>query len=341
MCDVLQVLFPRDGSKGKQREVEGVSIGIRRAEPDLQMSGIGAKAAKADQLGVDDVNVDWVDTGRQKKVDESYRMGDVRSLIQAHEEIDLEKLIEHKEEAEGAGGEYIKAFVLGGLDGIVSTFALVASMGGAHMALGQLIAVGLAKVIADAFSMGFGEFASATAELEHALGILARETWETENHKDGEVKEMCEIYMQKGCSKEDALTTLSIMSKYKDLFIEHMLVMEHGILPPDADDKWQPLKQGLVCFLAFAAFGMIPLAGFIVVYMVGGNSASGDSSDLSATMGLAYALTAATLFFMGVAKAKLTGQSTPVRSGIMMLVNGTVAGGVAYLVGETLVAIIV
>lgn len=334
MCDVVKMMFPNDGIQGKKSDVEGVSIGVKRAEPDLLMSGL---SAKAEPLGLGDVSLDLLGMSRQTKVDESYRMGDVRSLIQAHEEIDLEALLEHKEDAEGAGGDYIKAFVLGGLDGIVSTFALVASMGGAHMALGQLIAVGLAKVIADAFSMGFGEFASATAELEHALGILARETWETENHKDGEVKEMCEIYMQKGCSMEDALTTLSIMSKYKDLFIEHMLVMEHGILPPDADDKWQPMKQGLVCFLAFAAFGMIPLAGFIVVYMVGGNTAAGD---LSATLGLAYGLTAATLFIMGVAKAKLTGQSTPLRSGFMMLINGSVAGGVAYLIGETLVSII-
>jgi len=288
--------------------------------------------AKSKVVSHEDV---FVEKARQKKVDACYKMGDVTALIEAHEEIDLESFPAHEEEKEAAGGDYIKAFVLGGLDGIVSTFALVASMGGAHMALGQLIAVGLAKVLSDAFSMGFGEFASATAELEHALGILARETWETENHKDGEVKEMCELYMQKGCSKEDALTALSIISKYHDLFIEHMLAMEHGILPPDGDDRWQPLKQGFVCFLAFAAFGLIPLIGFIFVFM-----AYGNIGDLTLTLGVAYALTAVTLFSMGVAKAKLTGQSTPLRSGMLMLVNGTVAGGVAYLVGDILVSLI-
>ena len=50
------------------------------------------------------------------------------------------------EEEIGLGGDYIKSFVFGGLDGIVSTFALVAGLSGASASLTTLIAVGLAKV---------------------------------------------------------------------------------------------------------------------------------------------------------------------------------------------------
>lgn len=266
----------------------------------------------------------------------SYMMGDVRSLVEAHEKIDLDNVGEHEEGSAKEVGEYIKAFVFGGLDGIVSTFALVASMDGARISAGPMLAVGLAKVISDAFSMGFGEFTSATAELEHSMAILKRETWETENHLEGEVKEMCEIYMQRGASKQDALTMMTVLSKYKDLFIENMLIMEHGILPPDMDDKWQPLKQGFVCFFAFAIFGLIPLAAFIVLFAVQGDVVP----ESSQTLLVALCMTAATLFTMGFIKAKLTSQPKQVKSGLLMVLNGSVAGGVAYLIGEMLVALI-
>lgn len=263
---------------------------------------------------------------------QSYRLGEVASLVKYQAVIDLENTPDHSEDKPGVGGDYVKAFVFGGLDGIVSTFALVAGLGGARMQIGTLIAVSLAKVLADAFSMGFGQFTSATAELEHVLRVKAREEWETENHEDGEVKEMCEIYMQRGCSKEDSLTMMTILVKYRDLFVEHMLVMEHGIMPPDQEDRWAPVKQGFVCFLAFTVFGLVPLIGFFIFAAVQGSAAAAGEKVLI----LAYCLTAFTLLVMGVLKSKLTGNKRYLRSGLMMVFNGTIAGGVAYLIGEVL-----
>jgi len=273
---------------------------------------------------------------RQAAVRKCYNMGDVNSLVQYHEAIDLDKVNEHEEVAAGMGGDYIKSFVFGGLDGIVSTFALVAGLGGASASLTTLIAVGLAKVLADGFSMGFGEFTSATAELENALNLKAREEWETENYEEGEVKEMAALYMEKGVSKGDALTILTIMAKYRELFVEHMMVMEHGMMPPDDSDKWAPVKQGLVCFIAFVLFGLVPLLGFIIVYLIDPDAANPEDGGLGRILALAYGLTCVTLFIMGVTKSKLTGNPKILRSGCMMVLNGTIAGGMAYLIGEIL-----
>lgn len=281
---------------------------------------------------------DLNEAGRQNEVTKSFSLGDVSSLVKYHEHIDLDAVPEHKENEAGMGGDYIKSFVFGGLDGIVSTFALVAGLGGARASLSTLIAVGLAKVLADAFSMGFGEFTSATAELENALLIRSREEWEMENYEEGEVKEMAALYMEKGVSKTDALTMLTIMAKYKDLFVEHMMVMEHDMMPPDDSDRWAPLKQGFVCFIAFVIFGLVPLMGFLVVYAVDPAAANSDN-DVGRVLGIAYALTVVTLFVMGVTKAKLTGSPKMIRSGVMMVLNGSIAGGVAYVIGEILTAI--
>merc|ERR1712156_1239744 len=91
-------------------------------------------------------------------------------------------------------------------------------------------------------------------------------------------------------------------------------------------------KQGFVCFLAFVIFGLVPLLGFIVFYAVDG----GANVTETTIMVIAYALTATTLFAMGCIKARLTGTGAPLKSGTLMVINGTVAGGSAYLIGEIL-----
>jgi len=219
-----------------------------------------------------------------------------------------------------------------GLDGIVSTFALVASLAGGSVDITTLIAVCFAKILADAFSMGFGEFTSATAELEHGLRLKEKAQKDLNDFTHGKVKETCQLYTDKGCGDEDALTMMSVLFKYKDLFLEHNLMMQ-GVMPPEDDDKWAPLKQGIVCFSAFAGFGLVPLAGFLVFYAV---SDEDQSNNLGTVLIIAYCLTALTLFIMGLTKAKLAGSPAILKSGVVMVFNGTVAGGVAYLLGDVL-----
>jgi hypothetical protein len=54
---------------------------------------------------------------------------------------------------------------------------------------------------------------------------------ETNNFLEGEKQEMIEIYMGKGLSEEDATNIITTMAKYKDFFVDHMLVMELGLMP--------------------------------------------------------------------------------------------------------------
>mmetsp|Transcript_149081 Transcript_149081/g.387678 ORF Transcript_149081/g.387678 Transcript_149081/m.387678 type:complete len:339 (+) Transcript_149081:51-1067(+) len=243
---------------------------------------------------------------------------------------DLEAALARKEDAVASAGEYIQSFVLGGLDGILSTFALVAGLGGAHTNVVTLLAVTLAKVIADAFSMGFGVYSSTSAELEHARQLKTREMWEVEHREDSELRGMCETYMQKGCSREDASTIMSIMMKYRELFVDHKMVLQHGVLPQDGG-QWEAIKQGAVCFVSFIVFGLVPVAGFVLQYLF-----RKATDDLLDTLLFTYSFTALTLFGMGCTKAKLTGQGGCLMSGVVMVVNGTIAGGAAFVIGELL-----
>jgi DNA damage-binding protein 1 len=58
-----------------------------------------------------------------------------------------------------------------------------------------------------------------------------RERWEVENFPEGEIQEMVQIYTAYGVSEKDALSVANTLSKYKDFWVDHMLLHEIGIIP--------------------------------------------------------------------------------------------------------------
>lgn len=72
-----------------------------------------------------------------------------------------------------------------GLDGIITTFAVVAGAAGASLSAGIVLILGSANLIADGLAMAFGEFLSGKAEREFHAAERERETWEFENHPEG------------------------------------------------------------------------------------------------------------------------------------------------------------
>lgn len=221
----------------------------------------------------------------------------------------------------GAGGKYVKSLVFGGLDGIITTFAVVAASKGGSLSTEIVLLMGFANLFADGLSMGFGDFLSSKAEHEYATTEKKREKWEFDNFPEGEKREMVEIYMQRGMKEEDATTIIETMSKYEDIFVDVMMVEELGLMPPEEESSFM---NGLVTFVAFSLFGFVPL----MPYLIGRLAKSGSEDALFVS---ACALTAFTLFSLGAAKAKFTNQAQ-VKSGFFMLMNGGLAAICAYLV---------
>ena len=98
--------------------------------------------------------------------------------------------------------------------------------------------MGFANLLADAISMGMGDFLSSQAELEHSKLEYQREMWETENYLRGEQMEMINLYIRKGMSVEDATIVVKTMSKYPTVFVDTMMVEELGLMPPDGESTW-------------------------------------------------------------------------------------------------------
>ena len=223
-------------------------------------------------------------------------------------------------------GKYIKSVVYGGLDGIITTFAVVAGVAGASLSAGVVLILGFANLVADGLSMAIGDYLSTQAENEYNNAERERELWEIDNYPEGEKKEMVELYTEKGLSDEDARTVVDILSKDKKVWIDIMMVEELGIIESDES----PIKNAFATFLSFGLFGFVPLLAYVVGRVL---------PDVQIyTFGSACVLTGLTLFVLGALKVRITGRHW-LASGLEMLVVGSIAAAAAYGIGRGLASL--
>ena len=161
-----------------------------------------------------------------------------------------------------------------------------------------------------------------------------RENKEYELFPEGEIDEMVKLYIDKGFEPEDAKAIIALYTKkpaYTKAFIDHMLVVELGHLPPEDDAS--PGKTGLAMFFSFLLFGSVPLWWYLICYWADYTAA--DSNGVR--FALACVITGMALFALGAVKGKITRQGW-IKSGALMLLNGTLATGCAYFIGWALEA---
>jgi len=225
-----------------------------------------------------------------------------------------------------ASSDYIKSMIYGGLDGVTSVFVSVAAVASGAIGVGVVLILGLAAASAGSISMGVGDWLSSDAEVTRAKSEKKRELWEVDNFIDGEIEEMVQIYISKGLSEPTARRMFAIISKYREVFVEMMLVDELGIMPGSENDK--PWKHGLVNFSSFILFGCVPLFGYVIFV------ASRSDVSNSVSFGVSIVLTAVIMFTIGILKGKLTVVKwrEVFKSGITTVMYGSipaVAGGLS------------
>lgn len=93
--------------------------------------------------------------------------------------------LNHEESHSTAGG-YVKSAVYGGMDGLITTYSVVAGVAGSGLSPYVVIALGVANLIADGLSMSLGDYIGTKSEQEFARLERKREKWEVENNPQGE-----------------------------------------------------------------------------------------------------------------------------------------------------------
>lgn len=219
-----------------------------------------------------------------------------------------------------SAGSSIKSAVYGGLDGIITTFAVVAGVAGADLGPGIVLILGFANQLADGLSMAIGDYLGTKSEKEYQAAERRREEWEVDNYPEGEKLELVELYEEKGLSHDDAVTVVDIFAKNKKTWVDIMMVEELGIL----EDDEHPLKSALVTFVSFVSFGFVPLLSYVLAPWIPGLAEQ--------AWPVAVGLTGLTLFILGTLKTRFTDIAWW-KSGLEMLGVGGLAATAAYVIG--------
>lgn len=219
--------------------------------------------------------------------------------------------------------EYLGEFVYGGIDGCVTTFAVVAGAAGANLGSNVVLILGFANLFADGFSMSVGNYLSSKAQRDNYHKHKQHEYWEIEHYREREVEEIRQIYIEKGFEGELLEKAIEVITADKDRWVDVMMKEELMMV----EESKPPLKSALVTFTSFLIVGFIPLLVYVADYIM--------VLDIKNIFAWSAILTAAGFTFIGYLKSIVNHTSR--KKGITETVTlGTVAALVAYFLGDFL-----
>ncbi|SFA97317.1 Predicted Fe2+/Mn2+ transporter, VIT1/CCC1 family [Poseidonocella pacifica] len=175
-------------------------------------------------------------------------------LEHGHSETDIAERI-----GAPAGRGYLRDVVYGAIDGSVTTFAIVAGVAGAGLSPFVIIALGLANVFADGFSMAAGNYSGTKAELDNIRRLRRIEERHIDKDPEGERRELHHILQLKGLSGKPLEDAVSQISSNREAWIAMMLEGEYGLSSVDP----HPMHAALTTFVSFLIAGMVPLLPFL------------------------------------------------------------------------------
>lgn len=219
--------------------------------------------------------------------------------------------------------DYLGEFVYGGIDGLVTTFAVVAGSAGAELSIPIVLILGFANLIADGFSMSIGAFLAARSEQQNYEKHRRIEYEEVEMVPEIERQEVREIYQAKGFEGELLDRVVDVICEDKDRWVDVMMKEELELI----EDTRSPLRIGGVTFVSFVTIGLIPLLAYVFR-----DSLALETSQL---FGISCLFTALGFIGIGWLKAYVTQSSIWKGIGQTLLLGGA-AALVAYFVGDLL-----
>ena len=213
------------------------------------------------------------------------------------------------------GSGILKDAVLGAIDGAVTTFAIVAGVAGAGLSPFVIVALGIANVLADGFSMAAANYSGTKAELDNMQRLRELEERHIQKYPRGEWLEVREILSKKGLTGVVLEDATNAITQNRENWIALMLEGEYGL----AGVQTRPEKAAATTFTAFLLAGIIPLLPFLL--------------GLPEAFLVSAIMTMVTFFVIGALKSIWS--LTPWwQSGGETFLIGGLAAAIAYLVGS-------
>jgi len=210
--------------------------------------------------------------------------------------------------------------VLGGVDGVVTTFAIVAGAVGGGFPGIVVVVLGFANLLADGFSMAVSNFLKARSDLEEVENARKQEERHVRDIPEGEREEIRQIYAKKGLEGEVLEKVVEGITRDRHVWVDTMLSEEHGLQvePPS------PWGAASATFAAFLFAGLFPLLPFIFPIV-----------QSSYRFLLSAVITAVVFISVGIIKGIVLNRSL-FYSGLTTLLTGGGAAAIAFLVGYLL-----
>lgn len=214
----------------------------------------------------------------------------------------------------GPSISYLRDWIYGGIDGAVTTFAIVSGVVGAGLSTKVIIILGFANLIADGFSMAAANYSGTIAERDEYEHIKEIEYRHIRTSPEGEKEEIRQIYAHKGFKGKELESIVEVISSDPERWVKTMLTEEYGM----AIALRSPWYSALTTFLSFGACGLVALLPFLF--------------DIPHPFLISTILTFIVFFLIGSIKSRWSVHSW-LRSGLETLLIGAIAAGIAYMIG--------
>ncbi|NEQ28222.1 MAG: rubrerythrin family protein [Microcoleus sp. SIO2G3] len=217
-----------------------------------------------------------------------------------------------------AGGNTLRAAVLGANDGLLSNLSLVMGVAGADLAGRSILITGVAGLLAGACSMALGEWLSVQSARELYDRQIKIERREIEEIPDEEEEELALIYESKGLPAAQARQLAARLMRDRTQALDTMAREELGIDPDELGGS--PWTAAITSFCLFTLGAIVPVAPFIFA-----------QGTIAVTLSLIFSGLA--LFAIGAGITLLTGRSIWF-SGIRQVIFGFIAAGITFAIGR-------
>jgi len=217
-----------------------------------------------------------------------------------------------------AGGNALRAAVLGANDGLVSNFSLVMGVAGAEIANSTILLTGFAGLLAGAISMALGEWVSVQSSRELYQKQIRTEKEEIATAPEEEIEELSLIYQARGLEEGPARQLAQQIMSNREGALEALSRDELGIDPEElGGSAWE---AAITSFLLFAVGAIVPVFPYIFL--------NGLNAVIVSAIGSAIGL-----FGIGTAITLFTGRSVR-SSGTRQMLFGLAAAAITFLIGR-------
>jgi VIT1/CCC1 family predicted Fe2+/Mn2+ transporter len=207
-------------------------------------------------------------------------------------------------------------FILGAQDGLVNVLGVVLGIAAATNDVRVVLVAGLATTFAESISMGAVAFTTTLADADLYQSEREREYRHVLETPHLEIKEIRDIYESKGFKGELLDRIVATITSNQDVWVAVMMAEEHQLAPVD---RKTALRAAWVVGLSAVIGSLVPIAPFLFL-------------SIFTSMWMSVLVTALVLFAIGAYKARVT-VGRPMRSGLEMMMIGTLSAMAGYLVG--------